>query len=184
MVDDKALIQGCKKGDLVSQKLLYTKFSPMLMGICLRYAKNQMEAEDILQDSFVKIFIKMDTIRQESSLEAWLKQITVNTAINAYKKKTNEGFSVDIDEIQEAVADPKIPVSDALTHQLLLGFINELPAGYRMAFNMYEIDGYSHKEIAEMLGCSPVTVRSQLFKAKEQLRKKIEQHLNNKFEIL
>ncbi|MBQ7489953.1 MAG: RNA polymerase sigma factor [Bacteroidales bacterium] len=184
MISEKELIEGCKNGKAKYQKHLYEKYSPVLMGICLRYAKNQMEAEDILQDAFIKIFTKIETYRGEGSLENWLKRIVIHTAINAYHKNTVKAGEFDIDELNGNIEDVSITDSDSLTAQLLLGFIEELPDGYRTAFNLYEIDGYSHKEIAEMLGCAPVTVRTQLFKAKENLKKRIEQHLKNKNEIL
>lgn len=184
MISEKELIDGCKKGKAKYQKQLYEMYSPVLMGICLRYAKNQMEAEDILQDAFIKIFTKIETYRGEGSLDSWLKRIVIHTAINAYHKNSAKAGEIDIDDLNGNVEDVSITDSDSLTAKLLLGFIEELPDGYRTAFNLYEIDGYSHKEIAEMLGCAPVTVRTQLFKAKESLKKRIEQHLKNKNEIL
>ena len=158
MINEQEIIDGCKAGKEKYQKLLYQLFSDMLMGICLRYAKNEMEAEDILHDSFIKIYTKSGHI-VGGSLKAWVRQITVNTAINAYKKIA-KGFDVDIDEIEESIKDVTVVDSDATTLKMLLNFINELPDGYRAAFNLYEIEGYSHKEIAEMLGCSPVTVNT------------------------
>lgn len=184
MISEQDIIAGCKKGKTDCQKALYERYSSDLMGICLRYAKNQMEAEDILQDAFIKIFTKIDTYRGEGTFASWLKRITVHTAINAYHKTAAKASEVDIDEFNGNIEDFTITETDSLTVQLLLRFIEELPDGYRTAFNLYEIDGYSHKEIAEMLGCSPVTVRTQLFKAKEQLKRKIEKHLKNKNEIL
>lgn len=184
MINEQEIIEGCKAGKEKYQKLLYQLFSDMLMGICLRYAKNEMEAEDILHDSFIKIYTKIESYRGEGSLKAWVRQITVNTAINAYRKKVSKGFDVDIDEVEESTEDVRVVDSDATTLQVLLNFVNELPEGYRAAFNLYEIEGYSHKEIAEMLGCSPVTVRTQLFKAKQALKKKIENYLKNNLEIL
>jgi len=184
MINEKEVIEGCKSGKEKYQKMLYDHFSGTLMGICLRYAKNTMEAEDILHDAFIKIFVKIDSYRGEGSLDAWVRQITVNTAINAYRKKVAIGFELDVDELQDYIKDVKVATSDRTTLDLLLRFISELPDGYRAAFNMYEIDGYSHKEIAAMLGCSPVTVRTQLHKAKLTLRKKIENHLKNDLEVL
>ncbi len=184
MINEKEVIEGCIAGKEKYQKILYEHFSSTLMGICMRYAKNIMEAEDILHDAFIKILVKIDSFRGEGSLEAWVKQITVNTAINAYRKKVATGYGLDIDEMQDYIKDVKVVPSDRTTVELLLQFVRELPDGYRAAFNLYEIDGYSHKEIAEMLGCSPVTVRTQLHKAKLTLRKKIEEHLKNDLEVL
>lgn len=184
MINEKEIIEGCKAGKEKYQKMLYQHFSSTLMGICMRYAKNTMEAEDILHDSFIKIFVKISSFRGEGSLDAWVRQITVNTAINAYRKKVATGYDLDIDELEESIKDVKVSTTDKTTLNLLLTFINELPDGYRAAFNLYEIDGYSHKEIAEMLGCTPVTVRTQLHKAKLSLKKKIETHLKNDLEVL
>lgn len=184
MIDEKELVDGCKKGKEKYQKLLYDSFSPAFMGICLRYAQNQMEAEDILQDAFIRIFLKIDTFKGNGSFEGWMRKIVIRTAINHYHKLATNGFSVDIEELNDNIEDTSIPDSDSLSLKLLLDFIESLPPGYRTVFNLYEIDGYSQKEIAEMLDCAPVTVRTQLFKAKEQLKRKIEQHLKNKKEIL
>lgn len=183
-MEEKELVKGCKEGNEKCRRLLYEQYSPVLMGICLRYTKNEMEAEDLLHDAFIKIFTKLDSYRGEGSFEGWMKHIAVNTAINAYRKNKDERFAADLDEIEEFTPDVTIPDADPLTEKLLLQFIEELPPGYRMAFNLYEIDGYSHREVAEMVGCSEVTVRSQLHKAKRALKQKIEQHLKNKAEIL
>lgn len=183
-MEEKELVKGCKAGDEKCRRFLYERYAPVLMGICLRYAKNEVEAEDLLHDAFLKIFTKLDSYRGEGSFEGWMKHIAVNTAINAYRKNKEERFAVDLEEIEGITPDVTISDSDPLTVKLLLQFIEELPPGYRTAFNLYEIDGYSHKEVAAMVGCSEVTARSQLYKAKCALKQKIEQHLKNKAEIL
>ncbi|MCQ2285340.1 MAG: RNA polymerase sigma factor [Bacteroidales bacterium] len=184
MTSEKEIVDGCKAGKEKYQKLLYEKFSSKLMGICLRYAGNQMEAEDILQDAFIRIFVNIDSFRGDGSLEGWLRKIVTHTAINAYRKSISKGFEVDIDDLHDNIEDVTIPSTDGLTVKLLTQLIEELPPGYRTVFNLYEIDGYSHNEISEMLGCAPVTVRTQLHKAKETLKKKIESLLLNKNEII
>ena len=177
MESDRELIRKCKEGDKKSQSQLYSKYAPVLMGICLRYARNEEDAKDILHDSFVKILTNLDKVDENGSYEGWMRTIVVNTAINAYRAKIKANTSVEIEEVQEMVEDVRIVQNDFLSQEILLRFISELPDGYRTVFNLFEIDGYSHLEISEMTGSSYSTVRSQLFKAKRALKKKIEAHL-------
>ena len=176
MISESELVRKCKEGEPRYQEMLYQKFSAVLMGICVRYAKNKEDAEDIMHDSFVKIFTNIGSYEGIGSLEAWGKRITVNTAINAYHLKVKTGFAVDVDEMQGVITDVRIKETDFLSESVLLQFINELPDGYRTIFNLYEIDGYSHLEIAEMTGVTFSTVSAQLFKAKRALKKKIENY--------
>ena len=177
MESDSELIRRCKQGDPESQALLYKKYAPMLMAICLRYARNEEDAEDILHDSFVKILTNIGKVDENWAYVGWMKTIVVNTAINAYRDRVKASANVDIDEMQEVIEDVRLVKSDFLTRELLLKCISELPEGYRTVFNLYEIDGYSHLEITKMTGISYSTVRSQLFKAKRALKKKIEKYL-------
>ena len=177
MESDRELIRKCKEGDTKSQSQLYSKYAPVLMGICLRYARNEEDAKDILHDSFVKILTNLDKVDENGSYEGWMRTIVVNTATNAYRAKIKNSSPVDLDEVQETVEDVRIVQNDFLSQEILLKFISELPDGYRTVFNLFEIDGYSHLEISEMTGSSYSTVRSQLFKAKRALKKKIEAHL-------
>ena len=177
MESDSELIRKCKQGDPKSQSELYRKYAPMLMAICMRYARNEEDAQDILHDSFVKILTNIDKVDENWAYVGWMKTIVVNTAINAYRERAKTSGSVDIDDVQETIEDVRIETSDFLTRELLLKFISELPEGYRTVFNLYEIDGYSHLEITQMTGISYSTVRSQLFKAKRALKKKIEKYL-------
>src|SRR5574344_1287714 len=176
MISESELVRKCKEGNPRYQEILYHKFSAVLMGVCMRYARNKEDAEDIMHDSFVKIFTNIGTYEGTGSLEAWVKRITVNTAINAYYQKVKTGYSVDVDELQGMITDVRIKENDFLSEAVLLQFINELPDGYRTIFNLYEIDGYSHLEISKMTGGTYSTVRSQLFKAKRALKKKIENY--------
>ena len=179
MESDSELIRKCKQGDPKSQAQLYNKYAPMLMAICLRYARNEEDAEDILHDSFVKILTNIDKVDENWAYVGWMKTIVVNTAINAYRDRIKTGANVDIDEMQDVIEDVRLVKSDFLTRELLLKCISELPEGYRTVFNLYEIDGYSHLEITKMTGISYSTVRSQLFKAKRALKKKIEKYLGD-----
>ena len=177
MITDSELVRKCKEGNQKYQEMLYQRFAPQLMGIALRYARNQEDAEDILHDSFVKVLTNLDKFDENGSLDGWIKRITVNTAINAYYKKKKTENSVEIDTMEEQISAVNIKPNDFLSEKILLKFIAELPDGYRTVFNMFEIDGYSHKEISDMTGSSYSTVRSQLFKAKRALKKRIEDYL-------
>lgn len=174
MVSESELVRRCKEKNPHYQELLYQKYAPMLMGICLRYARNTEDAEDILHDSFVKILVNIDKYAEEYSFPNWLRRVTINTAINAYHEKKKMLNSVEMSEVEENIDDVRIGQTDFLSEKLLLQMINELPDGYRTVFNLYEIDGYPQNEIAEILGCSNTTVRTQLFKAKRALKAKIE----------
>ena len=154
---DIELIEACLKENPSAQRFLYDKFSSKLYGICLRYSKNDEEAQDILQDSFVKIFTKLHTYQFTGSFEGWLKRITTNTSIEYYRKK------IDTEEVDDIKFNPYLSVDSdkSLEVEELLKMIQELPEGYRMIFNMYAIDGFTHGEIAEKLGISAGTSKSQ-----------------------
>ena len=165
---DIELIEACLKENPSAQRFLYDKFSSKLYGICLRYSKNDEEAQDILQDSFVKIFTKLHTYQFTGSFEGWLKRITTNTSIEYYRKK------IDTEEVDDIKFNPYLSVDSdkSLEVEELLKMIQELPEGYRMIFNMYAIDGFTHGEIAEKLGISAGTSKSQLSRARAHLQKK------------
>lgn len=178
MVSDSELIRQCKSGSQKYQAMMYEKYAPVLMGICMRYARNAEDAEDLFHDAFVKILTNIDSCDENGNLSGWVKKITVNTCINAYyKKKREAGNTIEAEDVAETAGDFRIQQNDFITQTLLLKFINELPDGYRTVFNLFEIDGYSHLEISEMTGSSYSTVRSQLFKAKRTLKQKIEKYL-------
>lgn len=172
---DIELIEACMRENPSAQKQLYDKYSSKLYGICLRYCKNEEEAQDILQDSFIKIFTKLNTFQYTGSFEGWLKRITTNTAIEHYRKK------VDLEQVDEITFNPYLSIDSEKTLEVeeLLKMIQELPEGYRMIFNMYAIDGFTHSEIAEKLGISEGTSKSQLSRARASLQKKFKE----KFEI-
>jgi RNA polymerase sigma-70 factor (ECF subfamily) len=163
------LIQGCLRRDRTAQKLLYDTFSAKMYGLCCRYVKDSMEAEDILITAFTKIFEKIDQFKQEGSFEGWIRRIVVNEALTSLRKKRSLYLETDL---EQADYDPNYKnLSDHLEAEDLLAIVNELPAGYRIVFNMYAIDGYSHKEIAEHLGISENTSKSQLSRARTYLQK-------------
>jgi len=172
---DKELIETCLKDNPIAQKMLYDTYSSVLFGICLRYSKNEEEAQDILQDSFIKIFTKLDTYQFTGSFEGWLKRIVTNTSIEYYRKK------ISMEHIEEIGFNPYLAVDSdrGLEVEELLKMIQELPEGYRMVFNMYAIDGYTHSEIATKLNISEGTSKSQLSRARAYLQRKFKE----KFEL-
>lgn len=166
------LVQGCKRGERQAQEGLYRQLVSTMMGICLRYAKDRDDAEDILQTGFIRVFQKISDFRMEGSFEGWVKRIMVNTALEHYRKNLRTLTAVSLDEVQEEVS-----FSDwnALEVEDLLNVIQSLPNGYRMVFNMYALEGYSHKEIAEELGITESGSKSQLSRARALLKEKIKQ---------
>jgi RNA polymerase sigma-70 factor (ECF subfamily) len=163
------LIQGCLKRDRSAQKLLYDTYSSKMYGLCYRYVKDSMEAEDVLITSFTKIFEKIDQFKQEGSFEGWIRRIVVNEALTSLRKKRSMYLETELEQVDY---DPNYKnLSDHLEAEDLLAIVNELPTGYRIVFNMYAIDGYSHKEIAEYLGISENTSKSQLSRARTYLQK-------------
>jgi RNA polymerase sigma-70 factor (ECF subfamily) len=166
-----ALLEGCKKGERKSQELLYNLLSPKMMGVCMRYAKDREEAEDILQNAFVKVFQKLTEFRNDGSFEGWIRRIMVNTAIESYRKNQRMLNVIDIDEahdLQQTLFDMNV-----LETRDLFKLIEQLSGGYRLVFNMYVIEGYSHKEIGEQLGITEGASKCQLSRAKAILREKI-----------
>ncbi len=170
MISEIDLINGCKIGDKKAQRTLYDKYAAKMLGVCIRYFRDIDEAEDALQEGFIKIFKNIDKFRNEGSFEGWIRRIMVNTSLNYYKSNLKHYYGTDYDEVEEFVEDEKLKF-DNLSVEYLLKIIQDLPEGYRLVFNLYEIEGYSHKEIAEMLGISVNTSKSQLMKAKRNLQK-------------
>ena len=165
------IIKACLKGSSAAQKQLYDNFSGVLYAISLRYSKKEEEAQDILQDSFLKIFNKLHTYKFTGSFEGWMKRIFINTSIEHYRKTNNRKFFVEIDQANEVVFDST--TIDQLATQDLLKVVQKLPDGYRTVFNLYAIEGYNHKEIGKLLGISEGTSKSQLNRARKLLQKKL-----------
>lgn len=170
------LIIECKKQDAKAQGELYNRYSRALFTICLRYSPNYTEAEDNLQDAFLTIFKKMGQYEGKGSFEGWLKRITVNTVLQKYRKQ--RVFEI-VDEAQiEDEADDEIE-SEGVPLNFLLKIVQELPDRYRLVFSMYVLDGYQHKEIAELLGISDGTSKSNLARARNILKAKVEDYNKN-----
>ncbi len=165
------LLEGCKRGDRKAQELLYNTLASRMLGVCMRYAKDTFEAEDMLQMGFVKVFRKVSEFRSDGSFEGWIRRIMVNTAIETYRKNKRMLKVVDIDEVYDA---PQSTFDmSGLEAKDLLKLISQLSTGYKLVFNMYVIEGYSHKEIAEELGISEGASKSQLSRARGILKEKI-----------
>ena len=142
------------------------------MGICLRYAKNREEAEDMFQESFVRVFKNISKLDNALAIDAWAKRVFINTAINYYQKHSRHHGHFDVDQTFDLSIDTADIVS-AMNVEELLKLVNQLPGGYRAVFNLYAIEGFSHREIGEKLGISEGTSKSQLSRAKGMLKKKI-----------
>jgi RNA polymerase sigma-70 factor (ECF subfamily) len=175
MTDESILIKNCLKNSRKAQKELYDKYAPMLFGLCRRYAVNEAEAEDILQDAFVKIFKSLKEFEGRSLLFTWMRRITINTAITRYHKELKHRYHGDIEDYQDTKGENDAWENNTYTRDEMLGVINRLPAGYRMIFNMYAIEGFKHKEIAEALGIDINTSKSQYSRAKSMIRRKLEE---------
>lgn len=171
MLEHKELIEACVKGDRLAQRNLYDIFSRKMYVVCLRYTKSQQEAEDVLQDSFIKVFNNLKGYRGESRLDYWIKRIVINTALNSQRKKLYMYPMVDIEDVKNEFDHGKALSNFRL--QELLNMIRELPTGCRTVFNLFAIEGYSHKEIAEMLEVSEGTSKSQFARARKLLQEKI-----------
>ena len=183
---EEDLIRKAIARDAGAMEALYDTHAPALLSVCFRYCGNRDDAEDILHDGFIKILQKIQTfkIRTDGSLEAWMRRIMVNTALNFLRSRLKEKNFVDIDPIldkldlhDEEEPDPE-EIYLLVDRDKVMALICELPSGYRTVFNLYVFEQYGHKEIAGLLGCSENTSKSQLSKARAQLRKKLNQLVN------
>jgi RNA polymerase sigma-70 factor (ECF subfamily) len=169
----KNIIKGCLAGNRRDQELLYRRHAAKLYAVCLQYSGNDDEARDILQDGFIKIFENLIHYKHEGSFEGWMRRIVVNTALEKYRSKHNLHRVDDIDLIPEQDSDPETEDYAGLEAVDLLDIIRELPPKYRMVFNLFAIEGYSHKEISQMFNISEGTSKSNLSRARIILQKKV-----------
>ncbi|MEA3503980.1 MAG: RNA polymerase sigma factor [Bacteroidota bacterium] len=172
MIDSKTLITECLSNNKFAQEKLYNYYSQKMFGVCMRFAKNRSEAEDILQEGFIKVFRNLASFRNEGQLEAWIRRIIVNTAINSYKRKLPSIKDIDFDRFDNEFTYQE-NIVESMSREELLRLVQELPNGYRRIFNLNAIEGYTHKEIGEMLDISINTSKSQLARARQALQKKI-----------
>lgn len=174
-------MKRCQQQDPVAQKVLYDKYSALFYAICMRYLKNKMDAEDALVESFCKIFQKIDQFNHNGSFEGWMKRIVVNECLMKIRKSSNLKLHVDIDEAYNLGSEAGV-VSD-MAYQELLDLMEDLPPGYRTVFNLYVIEGYKHREIAELLDISINTSKSQLILAKKRMRELFKKKHNSRISL-
>ena len=175
MLSEEEIIAGCKLGKRKAQHELYNRYSGSMFGVALRYSRNKSEAEDVLQEAFIRIFkyIKSFEGRNQGSLSAWIKTIVINTTLSYNRNNKKHHYTEDVDEVQVG-ENPVFDISsDSDTDERknkIMKAMQQLPHGYRTVFNLYSLEGYTHKEIAEILDISENTSKSQLSKARKYLR--------------
>ncbi|MCF8298505.1 MAG: sigma-70 family RNA polymerase sigma factor [Saprospiraceae bacterium] len=168
------IISGCIKEKSKSQEELFNRFSSKMFGVCRYYAKDYTEAEDILHDGFMKVFKNINQFKGSGSFEGWMRRVFVNTALERYRKKS---FMYPIEDVYETENDINIDeITSNLAANDILELIRELSPKYRMVFNLYAIEGYSHKEISKKMGISEGTSKSNLARARGILQKKVKKH--------
>jgi len=166
------LVKDCKTGSRKAQELLYKQFASKMLAVCMRYAVDRMEAEDMLQNGFIKVFQKAADYRGEGAFEGWIRRIMVNSSIEYYRKHHKLIQVVDIDQAGNEPCVNSLAAS-GLDAKVLMSLIQRLAPGYRLVFNLYALEGYSHKEIAAMTGISEGASKSQLSRARGILKDQI-----------
>jgi RNA polymerase sigma-70 factor (ECF subfamily) len=176
IITDNDLIAGCIEADRKMQYELYQRYAAKMFGVCLRYTGNVEEAEDVLQEGFIKIFKKINSFRSEGSFEGWIRRIFVNTAIENFRRKN---YLQPISEKEEQTIEGQyLSALDKMAEKDIINLVQQLSPGYRTVFNLYVVEGYTHRQIAEMLGISEGTSKSQLSRAKIILQDMVKKHLN------
>jgi len=176
MLSENQLIERCKKQDRAAQKILYDRYAGLMLAICMRYVYERSEAEDILQEGFLKIYMKIGEFEGRGSFEGWLKRVFVNTAITHYHKNSKHNkYHYEIGDVQETRFEKQSYYESEFTRDELFNVVDSLPGGYKMVFNLYAIEGYKHKEISELLKIDINTSKSQYSRAKKLIRKKLNQ---------
>ena len=176
MFNEESILKGCREGKRQAQKQLYERFVSPMFAVCLRYARNRDEAEDLLQEGFLKVYHNINSFRQQGSLEGWMKRIMVNHALNQHKKNRKSPFFEDLDDVNESEfldLNDDLPFTEPIPADQLLSLVHSLPEGYRMVFNLYVFENYSHKEIASTLNVTENTSKTQLMKARRHLKRKL-----------
>lgn len=165
------MILGCIREDRDCQLEVFQRYSGKMLSVCLRYARHQMEAEDILQDAFIKVFDNLEKFQHKGSFEGWIRRIVVNTALKNFQKSSVKNERIGLEDYEDQALEPEV-ISN-MGEKEILKLISQLPDGYRHVFNLYVIEGYSHKEIGELLSIGESTSRSQLVKARKILKNQI-----------
>lgn len=174
-IPESDLIRACIAGNRAMQEELYRRFAPKMYAVCMRYANNADDAQDLLQEGFIKVYRNLEKFRAEGSFEGWVRRVFVNTSIEHFRRK-NTLYSITEKE-ENVIEDSDITALDNLAEKDIIALVQELSPGYRTVFNMYVIEGYSHKEIGKILGISEGTSKSQLARAKAILQKKVQERL-------
>lgn len=175
MTQIEHIIEGCKKRNRKAQKELYDMFAPAMLGVCMRFTCNYQEAEDMMQEGFLKVLLHIDEYSGKGAFVAWMRKIMVNTAITHYNKNLRHHHAYDITEVKESrISDNDAPEPE-FTQEELLNVVAELSPGYRMIFNLYAVEGYKHKEIAEMLNIDINTSKSQYSRARKIIMDRLQE---------
>ncbi len=172
-MDDHTLVIECIKGNPKAQKALFDRFAPKMYSVCLRYMKKAEPAEDVLQDALVKVFSKLSDFKNEGVLEGWVRRIVVNTCLDQIRKNTKFLGDIQAEEVEYKLEQNSF-IAEKLMADDLMRLVQQMPDGYRVVFNMFAIEGYSHQEIAEQLGVTESTSKSQYLRARAYLRDRIE----------
>ncbi|MDR0394672.1 MAG: sigma-70 family RNA polymerase sigma factor [Tannerella sp.] len=171
-MDEKQLIKGCIDGDRKAQKALFDKYSRKMMGVCLRYVKDTEDARDLMQEGFIKLFTNIRRYTGNGSFDGWVRKIFVNCALERLRQHDVLRDAGDLNEMNYMDIPDEAEVS-TISSEELMSYMRLLPEGFRVVFNMYAVEGYSHKEIGEMLHISESTSRSQYMRARKMLQKMI-----------
>lgn len=172
MLKDVTLIQECLKNNRIAQKQLYDKYSSKLMGVCIRYTNSKEDAEDVLIEGFTTIFQKLSMYKGDGSFEGWMKRIMINTSISHFRTNSKYRFHQDIEEVHNEI-EKQDTIIEKMETQRIMKLVNSMPEGYRIIFNLYAVEGYTHREIAEQLGLSEGTSKSQFSKARKWLQNRL-----------
>jgi RNA polymerase sigma-70 factor (ECF subfamily) len=172
-MDETTLVKECVIGNPRAQRALFDKFASKMLGVCIRYAKDTEQAEDILQDGFVKVFSKLKDFKSEGSLEGWIRRVMVNTALDQIRKNSKMLGDISTDDVAYKLENNDTILENLMAEDLMK-MIKSMPDGYRVVFNMFAIEGYSHAEIGDTLGITESTSKSQYSRARAYLRERIE----------
>ena len=171
---DLKLIESCREGDRAAQKVLYERLAPRMFPVCIRYIGDREAAEDVLQDGFVTLFTRLDSYKGEGSFEGWARKIFVTTALMELRRKDALKMSDELDVVRGMKSETVSQLQN-MGYKDLMNLITQLPPGFRTVFNLYAVEGFTHKDIGEMLGISETTSRTQLSRARAWLQNKIKE---------
>ena len=169
-MNDETLVEKCVSGDTKAQRHLFDRFAPKMLGVVMRYINDKERADDVLQDAFIKVFKNIHKFEHTGSLEGWIRRIMVNTALDQIRKNKKKQNNVELDNDSYFELKQDSSAEEILQAESLMKIVQSLPEGYRTVFNLFAIEGYSHKEIAEELGITENTSKSQYSRAKSTLR--------------